>query len=100
MLYQELPPIESTRLDGWGRWIVPAVIAAAALTTALLLFVLGQAWFAAAAIFAGLATSVFVALRELPVARIPTEQLIAGPDYTLVGAALALSREPSALTSI
>ena len=99
MLYQELPPIESTRLEGWGRWIVPAVIAAAALTAALLLFILGQAWFAAAAIFAGLATAVFVALRELPSARIPTEPIIAGPDYTLVGAALALSREPSALTS-
>jgi len=31
MLYQELPRIESTPLDGWGRWLAPALIFAAAL---------------------------------------------------------------------
>ena len=29
MLYQELPRIESDPLDGWGRWLVPALVAAA-----------------------------------------------------------------------
>ena len=42
MLYQELPPIDSTPLDGWGRWLAPALIAGAALTAALLLLLVGQ----------------------------------------------------------
>src|SRR5437763_17021473 len=49
MLYQELPRIESTRLDGWNRWLVPAVIVGVAFTAALLLVLIGQAYFAAAA---------------------------------------------------
>jgi len=42
MLYQELPQIESTRLEGWGRWLAPALIAGVAVTAALLLLLAGQ----------------------------------------------------------
>lgn len=98
MLYQELPTIEETRLHGWARWFVPAVIAGAGLTASVLLLVLGQLWFAAAAIFAGLASAAFVFVRETP-GPAPLETLVVGPDYSLVGSALALSREPTALTS-
>ena len=51
MLYQELPQIGSTPLDRWGRWLVPFVIAGAAVTAGVLLLLIGQFWFAAAAVF-------------------------------------------------
>jgi two-component system cell cycle sensor histidine kinase/response regulator CckA len=98
MLYQELPRIESTRLDGWERWLAPAVVAAAGLTIALLLLLVGQFLFAAAAVPGGLSAAAFVYLksaRELP----SNAPLVVGPDYSLVGSALGLSREPAALTT-
>ena len=60
MLHQELPRIEHTPLDGWGRWLVPALIAAAALTAAVVLLLFGQPLFAFGAVFAGLAGAIFV----------------------------------------
>ena len=98
MLYEELPRIESRALDGWASRLVPAVIVGAALTAALMLLLIGQQLFAAAAVFAGFACATFVYLKspkELPAA----EPLVVGPDYTLVGSALSLSREPVALTT-
>src|SRR5437870_3657617 len=57
MLYQELPRIESTRLDGWAQWLAPAVIAAAALTAGLLLLLLGQPLRDGAGCVAGISTA-------------------------------------------
>src|SRR5215213_5676591 len=98
MLYQELPTIGSTPLDRWGRWLVPGVIAGAALTAGILLLLIEQRWFAGAALFLGLAAAAFAYLRDEHVvsAEVP---LVVGPDFSLVGAALALSRDPTALTS-
>ena len=98
MLYQELPRIESTRLEGWERWLVPALIVAATLTFAVILLLLGQPLFAGAALFAGLAGAVFAHLKT-PAGAQASETLVVGPDFSLVGSALALSREPTALTS-
>src|SRR6476620_11455047 len=98
MLYQELPQIGSTPLDRWGRWLVPAVIAGAATTAGILLLLIGQLWLAAAALFLGSAAAAFAYVRDEAV--VPTESpLVVGPDFSLVGAALALSRDPTALTS-
>lgn len=98
MLYQELPKIGSTPLDRWGRWLVPAVIAGAAITAGILLLLIGQLWLAAAALFLGSAAAAFAYVRDEAV--VPTETpLVVGPDFSLVGAALALSRDPTALTS-
>ena len=98
MLYQELPQIGSTPLDRWGRWLVPSVIAGAAVTAGVLLLLIGQLWFAAAGLFLGLAGAAFVYLRGEPAVS-AEEPLVVGPDFSLVGAALALSRDPTALTS-
>src|SRR5215213_2567641 len=98
MLYQELPTIGSTPLDRWGRWLVPGVIAGAALTAGILLLLIGQLWFAGAALFLGLAAAAFAYLRDEQVVSAEAP-LIVGPDFSLVGAALALSRDPTALTS-
>src|SRR5438874_4047710 len=98
MLYQELPRIESTRLDGWARSLAPVVIVAAALTIASLLLLVGQSFVAAAAVLGGLAAAAFVYQRSPP-ALAPDMPLVVGPDYSLVGSALGLSREPAALTT-
>ena len=98
MLHQELPRIDSAPLDGWGRWLAPALTAAAGLTAALLLLLIGQTIAAAAVAVVGVAGAGIVLLRA-PAAQAPTEPLIAGPDYSLIGAALSLHRDPCALTT-
>jgi two-component system cell cycle sensor histidine kinase/response regulator CckA len=98
MLYQELPPIQPTYLDRWGRWLVPALVGSAAITAAILFLLFGQPWFALGALFGGLAGGTYAYL-DAPSKPQPSEKLVLGPDYSLVGSALALSREPTALTS-
>jgi two-component system cell cycle sensor histidine kinase/response regulator CckA len=98
MLYQELPRIESTPLDGVGRWLVPGLILAAALTAALLLFVAGQGLVAGAAMIAGLIGAAFAFVRS-PIVEAPSQVPVARPDYALLGSALGLSSDPVALTT-
>jgi two-component system cell cycle sensor histidine kinase/response regulator CckA len=98
MLYQELPAIESTPLDGWGRWLAPALIAGAAVTAAAVLLIAGQPLIAGAAMLLGLAAAAFGSLRS-PTATAPNEPLVLGPDYALLGSALGLSSDPVALTT-
>jgi two-component system cell cycle sensor histidine kinase/response regulator CckA len=98
VLYQELPRIDESPLDGWGRWLVPSIVAAAALTAALAISLLGYPRLALVAVVAGAIGSAVTyrrAAAPLPVA----EPIVAGPDYSLVGSALGLSRDPVALTA-
>ena len=98
MLYQELPAIESTPLDGWGRWLTPALIVGAAGSAAVLLLIAGLPLVAGALGLLGLAAAAFLSLRTSS-APAPSEPLVAGPDYALLGSALGLSGDPVALTS-
>src|SRR5690242_15024677 len=98
MLYQELPSIESSPLDGWGRWLAPAVVLAAGASAALLLLTIALPVIAGAAVLAGLAGSAFIYWRA-PAAAPAAEPLVVGPDYALLGTALGLSGDPVALTS-
>jgi two-component system, cell cycle sensor histidine kinase and response regulator CckA len=98
MLYQELPQIESTALDGWGRWLAPALIVAGAFTAAALLLAVGQPLIAAALFFAGVGGAAFAYQRSAPVPA-PSEPLLMGPDYALLGSALGLSGDPVTLTT-
>jgi len=97
MLHQELPSIESTPLDGWERWLVPALAVASGLTAALILLLVGQAMPAGLAFVAGLGVAALLSRRPTPV-RALDQPLVAGPDYSLIGAALGLSDDPVALT--
>src|ERR1700741_2066575 len=97
MLYQELPRIDSTPLDGWGRWLAPTLICAASLSAALVLLLFGNPLLSAIAVFVGALGAAF-GLRASARPHVPTEPLVGGPDYSLVGAALGLSRDPVALT--
>ena len=98
MLYQELPTINSTRLDGWARWLAPMLAAAVGLTVAVLLLLASRPLLGLAALVAGgIAAAVAARTRGNPKA--PAEPLASGPDYSLVGSALGLIRDPVALTS-
>src|SRR4051794_37956793 len=96
MLHQELPPIESTPLDGWEPWLVPAIAVAAGLTAAVILVAVGQTLLGAFALVGGIAAA--VVLSRAPATQPLEQPLAASPDYSLVGAALGLSDDPVALT--
>ena len=100
MLHQELPSIDVAPLDGASRWLIPALVGAAALTGALLAWMLGYPLVAGLLVAAGLIGAAAMHLagrRARPLA--PTvEGLSSGPDYSIVGSTLGLSREPAALT--
>ncbi|HET8749630.1 MAG TPA: histidine kinase dimerization/phospho-acceptor domain-containing protein, partial [Sphingomicrobium sp.] len=99
MLYQELPQIESSPIDGWERWLSPALVAAAGLTIALLVGLAGAPLLSALAVaVAGIAAAALV-FRRSSSSKASAEPLAAGPDFALLGSALGLSREPVALTS-
>ncbi|HVU29983.1 MAG TPA: response regulator [Sphingomicrobium sp.] len=98
MLYQELPSIESTRLEGSARWLAAALILGAGLTASLLLLLLGQPWIALALAAVGAVAALFAGVRS-PRVIAPQEPLVIGPDYALLGSAMGLSSDPVALTS-
>ena len=98
MLYQELPPIDSSPLGGWSRWLAPALIGVAGLSVALILFLAGYPRLAGLAILAGGGAAI-VQLRKSGSTPPPIEPIVDGPDYSLVGSSLGLSRDPVALTN-
>ncbi|HET9811304.1 MAG TPA: response regulator [Sphingomicrobium sp.] len=101
MLQQELPLLDSRPLDGASRWLVPAVAGAAGFTGAALLWLAGSA--GAALIFLAVCGVVLpvVALsrRKRTAPALDVGQLVAAPDYSLVGSILSLSQDASALTA-
>src|SRR4051812_13185250 len=100
MLYQELPRIEYSPLDRWGRWLVPAVIGAAAITAAVVMLLLAaQPWLAIAALALGVIGAT-VSLRRSGASTIGAiAPALGGTDYSLVGSALEVSADPVALTN-
>src|SRR4051794_39656763 len=99
MLYQELPPIESTSLDGWGRWLAPTLIVSVALTAAALLFMLSAPLLIVVSMVVLCVGGAALAYLRTPTASAPEEPLVIGPDYALLGSALGLSGDPVALTT-
>jgi two-component system cell cycle sensor histidine kinase/response regulator CckA len=99
MLYQELPRIESSPLDGWGRWLAPTLVAAAGVTAGLVFLLFGQGLIAALFVAAGLGAGALMYWRSSAAAPVQSAPLVAGPDYALVGAALGFIADPVALTT-
>ncbi len=99
MLHQELPRIEASPLDGWGRWLTPVLIAGAGLSLAIVLVLTGLAVPGAIAAVAGLGVAAVAYLREGQTAQVSTPIVVGGPDYALVGSAIGLCHEPAALTT-
>ena len=98
MLYQELPRIDSTPLDGWSRWLASALAGAAGITAAFVLALAGYPRIGGLAVLAGAVTAILL-LRRPAAPAAPAGPLVGGPDYSLVGSTLGLSQDPVALTS-
>ena len=98
MLHQELPSIESAALDRWGRWVAPSLIVAGSITIAVLLLIAGKPLVAAALVVLAAVAAAILFYRKPQPSR-PSEPLVAGPDYALLGSALGLSSDPVALTT-
>ena len=98
MLQQDLPSLEAHPLDRAGALLVPGIAAAAALTVA------GLAWIAGFPVIALLVVAASaVALGGLSIMRsrrpaVDLAQAVGGPDFSVVGAALELSKEAAAIT--
>jgi two-component system cell cycle sensor histidine kinase/response regulator CckA len=98
MLHQELPRIDSSPADAWGRWLAPALVIGAALTAAALLLLVGQALPAGLATVVGLALAIYLARSGTRPAKLD-EPVAVGPDFSVIGSSLALCSDPAALTT-
>ena len=99
MLYEQLDLAEVEPLGGGLRWLVPALVAAAAASGALLFFIIGQPIYGGLFLagFIGMLVAAFVIERRG--AKTVEVEPIVLPDLALVGSALNLSVFPAALTS-
>ncbi|MCA1653308.1 MAG: hypothetical protein LC656_03765, partial [Sphingomonadales bacterium] len=85
-------------LDSGPRWLVPALVAAAAASGALLFWAIGANSFALI-FFAGFVAMLVAAfVLERRAARVPDAPAIAVPDLPLIGTALALITDAAVLT--
>ena len=103
MLHRQLAPLDAHLLDrgpldSGPRWLVPALVAAAAASGGLLFWTIGANAFALL-FFAGFVAMLVAAfVLERRAARVPEAPAVAVPDLGLVGAALSLLDEPAVLT--
>ena len=101
MLQQELPLLESGPVGSASKWFVPAIAVASAATGAGLLWIV--AGDLAAILFAGASAVAFAAVafaRRAPHPQAPgVVEVTSAPDFSLVGAMLALSGDHAALTT-
>ena len=98
MLYEQFDFADTEPLDGGLRWLVPALVAAAAASGALLFYLVGQSLFAGIFLagFVAMLVAAFVIDRRSPKAIEVAPLLL--PDMELVGSAIALSADAVALT--
>ncbi|MCL6740126.1 response regulator [Sphingomonas sp. RB56-2] len=98
MLYEQFDLAEAEPLKGNLRWLVPALVAAAAASGALLFFLIGQQFYGALFLagFVAMLVAAFIFDRR-GAKRVETPPVIL-PDLALVGSALSLASDPTALT--
>ncbi len=102
MLHRTLAPLDARLIeepiDRGPRWLVPALVAAAAASGATLFYAVGAMPFAWL-FFAGFVAMLVAAfVIEKRAARSPLGEIVAVPDLTLIGTALGLHGEPAAVT--
>jgi two-component system cell cycle sensor histidine kinase/response regulator CckA len=98
VLYEQFDFADTEPLDGGLRWLVPALVAAAAVSGALLFYLVGQSLFAGIFLagFVAMLVASFVIDRRTPKAVEVAPLLL--PDMELMGSAIALSADAVALT--
>ncbi|MGN6155041.1 MAG: hypothetical protein ACTHN4_04825, partial [Sphingomicrobium sp.] len=92
MLQQELPLLDSRPVGGASVWLVPAIAAAAAVTGAGILWIAGQPTAALLflAVFAVGVPAAVLLRKPRPAPTPDLQQLVAAPDFSLVGSILGL----------
>ncbi|MCL6697686.1 response regulator [Sphingomonas sp. NSE70-1] len=100
MLYEQLDLGEVEPLDGGFKWLVPGLVAAAAISGALLFFLIGQPIYGGLFLagFVGMLVAAFVIDRR-SAGRVEVEPIVL-PDLALAGSALNLSSDPAAITDV
>ena len=98
MLHQQLASLDAKPLDGGLRWLVPALVALAAASGAILFWTVGEPMFAGLFLAGCVAMLVAAFIAERRSSRIVPQAPVAAPDFALVGAALDLVADPAALT--
>ena len=98
MLYEQFDLAEAEPLRGGLRWLVPALVAAAAVSGAVLFYLLGQQLYGALFLagFVAMLVAAFVIDRR-GARRVEVAPVVL-PDLALVGTALGLSSDPVAMT--
>ncbi|MEJ7776657.1 MAG: response regulator [Sphingomicrobium sp.] len=98
MLQQDLLSIEAHPLDRAGALLVPAVAVAAALTGAALAWIVGFPLIALAVAALGAAALVALLATRSRTPAVDLAMAVGGPDFSVVGAALELSKDAAAIT--
>jgi two-component system cell cycle sensor histidine kinase/response regulator CckA len=98
LLYEQFDLADTDPLDGGLRWLVPALVAAAAASGALLFYLIGQSLFAGIFLagFVSMLVAAFVIDRRTPKSVEIAPLLL--PDMGLVGSAISTAADPVALT--
>ncbi|HMI40093.1 MAG TPA: response regulator [Sphingomicrobium sp.] len=98
MLHRQLAAIDAETPTRGVRWLLPALVAAAAVSAALLLWMIGEQRIAGMVVLGGLLiVGILSAIerRTRPAVLIRPVEL---PDYAIVGSALAMAGDAAALT--
>src|SRR3990170_6640795 len=98
MLHHQLAAIDAEPLTKGGRWLLPALVAAAAISAALLLGMEGELGIAGMVALGGLLLVAILSMIERRDRPVVLAQPVELPDYAMVGSALALAGEAAVLT--
>ena len=98
MLHQDLSALDIEPLGERSRLLVPAIAGAAAISGLLLFLILGQPVVAALFVLCCIGAAFAATRLGMVQSRAPKAGLSAGPDFALIGSALALAKEATALT--
>ena len=99
MLHQDLPRLDAAPDERWERWLVPALVGAAALTGALLAWLFAQPLLAAIILGIGFLSVPVLRWVGRPRAEATEPSAAVSPDFALIGSAMKLCHQPTALTS-
>jgi len=90
VLHHQLSPIDAHPLGGGSQWLVPAIAGGGGASAAALAWIAGFPLVALALLAGGAAVAAILFARRPAAAVADLAQAVAGPDFSVVAAALAL----------
>src|SRR5688572_3632737 len=98
MLHRDLAALDAEPLTSGVRWLLPALVAAAAISAALLLWMTGEPRIAGMVVLGGLVVVAALSLLERRSRSIVLARPVEMPDFAMVGSALAIAVDAAVLT--